>query len=502
MVTMSRSSRWQAAQASGLRQTIAWGLLFLIVPIALALPAAFPILVILPLLAVLLILPTIQNASSLRGFIAIAWTVTILVVAITRWSLPITTLPTRVVFMGLTPTLFVIIGTISSVSLMLVLLWQWWQHYSRLLSRHGMLLGLEDEIQERSEALERLLKDVEGRRTTQRFLLADVKQRSYEMRLLSEIGEVLRTSHTLAGALDRIATLLKQLFASQGGALCVINDESKGLRTITTWGEVSLEGKFSESDCYALQSRTGDSYLFSTEPHGHEFCRHLHYTGATEYLCVPLQVQGEILGLLHLRSESGQTFSEASRQLAQMAAEQVALVLANLKIQEKLRFQTVCDPLTGLYNRRYMEESLKREVQRASRNQQPMGIIMIDLDDLQEFNNCFGYDKGDQLLHQLGSFLQTTIRGGDIACRYRNDEFVLILPGASLEVTRQRAEQLRQGIRLLKAQEESTPAEQVTLSLGVASFPQNGVTSEVLLHTAKGAMKRAQETGGSSVVVA
>ena len=240
MVTISPSSRWQAVQANGLRQTIAWTLLFLIVPIALALPVAFPILVILPVLAVLLILPTIQNASSLRGFIAIAWTVTLLVIAITRWTLPITPLSPRPLFMGFTPTLFVIIGTISSVSVMLVLLWQWWQHYSRLLSRHGMLLGLEDEIEERSEALERLLKDVEGRRTTQSMLLADVKQRSYEMRLLSEIGEVFHTSHTLAGAQDRIATLLKQLFASQGGALCVINDESKGLRTITTWGEVSL----------------------------------------------------------------------------------------------------------------------------------------------------------------------------------------------------------------------------------------------------------------------
>jgi diguanylate cyclase (GGDEF)-like protein len=404
--------------------------------------------------------------------------------------------------MGISPTLLIIIGTISSVSVMLVLLWQWWQHYSHVLSRHGMLLGLENEIQERSEALEGLLKDVERRRMTQSSLLVDVKQRSVEMKLLSEIGEVFHTSHTLAGAQDRIGALLKQLFASQGGAFCVMNDEAKGLRTITTWGEVSLEDVFSVNDCYALQSSTGDLHLFSAQKHSQEFCSHLHYTGATEYLCVPLQVQDEILGLLHLRSEFGQTFNEGTSQLAKLAAEQVALVLANLKIQEKLRFQTVSDPLTGLYNRRYMEESLKREVRRASRNQQPMGIIMLDLDNMQEFNNRFGYDKGDQLLNQLGSFLQTTIRGGDIACRYRNDEFVLILPGASLEVTRQRAEQLRQGVRLLKAQEKSTPAEQLTLSLGVASFPQNGISAEILLHAAKGAMKRAQETGGSSVMVA
>jgi diguanylate cyclase (GGDEF)-like protein/PAS domain S-box-containing protein len=175
---------------------------------------------------------------------------------------------------------------------------------------------------------------------------------------------------------------------------------------------------------------------------------------------------------------------------------------ALLKSQALLREQSVRDHLTGLFNRRYMEETLERELLRAARKQLSLGIIMLDLDNLKQFNDTWGHAAGDEILAALGGFLLRQVRGEDIACRYGGDEFILILPDASLEVTRERAESICEHTRQFHLRFEGQNLAAVTLSLGVAVFPEHGATSTILLRTVDTALYRAKREGRSRVVVA
>ncbi len=182
-------------------------------------------------------------------------------------------------------------------------------------------------------------------------------------------------------------------------------------------------------------------------------------------------------------------------------AGQIALSLAKLRLRETLRLQSIRDPLTGLFNRRYMEESLARELRRAARNQRSLGAIMLDLDHFKRFNDTFDHEAGDALLRELGDFLRTRTRCEDIACRYGGEEFALILPEASVEVTRQRAERLRTEFKHLNVEHRGQSLGTVTLPLGIAVFPEHGTSVEDILWAADRALYRAKEEGRDRVVI-
>jgi diguanylate cyclase (GGDEF)-like protein len=219
-----------------------------------------------------------------------------------------------------------------------------------------------------------------------------------------------------------------------------------------------------------------------------------------------MMAQGEALGILHIqggRDAQGRPegLEDSKQQLAMTLAEQIGLALANLKLRETLRVQSIRDPLTGMYNRRYMEESLERELRRAARNYRPLGAIMLDLDHFKRYNDTFGHDAGDSVLREFGNFLQTRVREEDIACRFGGEEFVLILPDASLEVTRQRADQLREGVKRLQLQHRGQGLGPVTASLGVAVFPEHGANSDDLFRAADEALFQAKAQGRDRVVI-
>jgi len=175
---------------------------------------------------------------------------------------------------------------------------------------------------------------------------------------------------------------------------------------------------------------------------------------------------------------------------------------ALLKSQALLREQSVRDYLTGLFNRRYMEETLERELLRAARKHVSLGIIMLDVDEFKHFNDTYGHTAGDVILRELGDLLLRQVRGEDIPCRYGGDEFILILPDASREVTTQRAELICDYASKFHLQFEGQSLASLTLSLGVAVFPEHGVTSTGILRAVDAALYRAKHEGRSRVVVA
>ena len=362
--------------------------------------------------------------------------------------------------------------------------------------------------------------DITARKQAEEKLAANVTelgQRNNEITLLSEMGDLLQTCHTVEEAGVVVTQFAQKLFPNQSGALCLIAASRNLVDAITTWGEVPPQDRvFTPDDCFAL--RRGQAHCVTDLGSG-LLCRHVSpsFDGAQDvplpasYLCVPMMAQGETLGILHLRSggpaasqneQERETLAASQQQLAITLAEQIALALANLKLREALHSQAIRDPLTGLFNRRYMEETLERELRRAGRRKVPLGIIMFDLDHFKKFNDSFGHPAGDVVLREIGAFLQTCVRAEDIACRYGGEEFLVILPEASLKDTLKRAEQLRKGIKRLHVRYHDQALGAVTVSLGAAVFPDHGSTTEAILRVADDALYRSKQEGRDRVVSA
>jgi diguanylate cyclase (GGDEF)-like protein len=250
---------------------------------------------------------------------------------------------------------------------------------------------------------------------------------------------------------------------------------------------------FPPEACWAL--RRGRVHVVADGSNGLH-CRHLIAEEGRRiqpYLCVPMAAHGDPLGLLYLRSLDDQPINRWES-LAVTMSEQIGLALANLNLREILSSQSIRDPLTNLFNRRYLQETLERELSRAQRYKQSLGFIMADVDHFKEFNNSLGHDAGDEVLQELGRLLLAKVRKEDIACRYGGDEFAIVLPGATLENTRDRANQIREAVRQLKVQ-------QLTLSMGVAAFPMHGASGKDLLRAADMALYRAKKAGRDRVEV-
>jgi diguanylate cyclase (GGDEF)-like protein len=155
-----------------------------------------------------------------------------------------------------------------------------------------------------------------------------------------------------------------------------------------------------------------------------------------------------------------------------------------------------------LFNRRYLEESLEREIYRAGRKGTPLGVVMLDIDHFKQFNDTFGHEAGDAILHEIGVFLQRHVRSSDIACRYGGEEFTLIMPETSLEVACQRAEHLREAVKHVQVQHVQRSLGSIAFSFGVAVFPDHGSTAETLLRSADTALYQAKSEGRNRVCVA
>ncbi|MFH0845775.1 MAG: diguanylate cyclase, partial [Pseudomonadota bacterium] len=334
----------------------------------------------------------------------------------------------------------------------------------------------------------------------------ELEQRNREITTLSNLGDLLQACATPQEAYTVIAQSTKQLFPFDSGALFIFGESRNLLDAVAVWGDTPPDERlFTPDDCWAL--RRGRPYMIGDMQTG-LLCGHVHRrddVGA--YLCVPMMAQGEALGILHVLvrhpegSDGWERLLEARQRLAPSGADHIALTVANLKLRETLRSLSLRDPLTGLFNRRYMEESVERELRRADRKGTSVGIIMIDIDHFKKVNDTYGHEAGDTVLREMGVLLQRHIRGSDIACRYGGEEFTLILTDSPLSVAQHRAEHLREEIKELHIQHQGQDLGTITLSLGVASFPQNGTTEQALLQAADLALYRAKAEGRDRVVV-
>ncbi|HEV2305733.1 MAG TPA: diguanylate cyclase [Candidatus Acidoferrales bacterium] len=336
----------------------------------------------------------------------------------------------------------------------------------------------------------------------------DLEQRNREMNIVQQLSTLLQTCLSAAEAHDVLEQSLPKLFPSGAGALFEWNNSVNLLEATVKWGEKLLgEAVFTPEQCWAL--RRGQVHRVA-DPSAPVLCAHLSRLSSANSICAPLLASGETLGVisvqgspyeLSLPKDVQHRLLEARQQLVEMLAGHVALALANLKLRESLRAQSIRDPVSGLFNRRYLDETLPREIHRASRDGRAVGIIMCDLDNFKSFNDTYGHAAGDSLLRSFGNLVEKVVRAGDIACRYGGDEFVLILLDTSLDTAKRRAELLEREFRRTVIQYADVFLNPGALSLGVSSYPTHGANAGALLRVADEALYRAKAAGGKRVML-
>jgi diguanylate cyclase (GGDEF)-like protein/PAS domain S-box-containing protein len=330
--------------------------------------------------------------------------------------------------------------------------------------------------------------------------LNELQERNRDIALLNEMSQLLQACESAEEAYRIIADIGSLLFIHTTGALYLLDPSRSQVHALASWGELPLsEQTFAPNECWSLRVNQTHSLNKNEEQPP---CLHLSNPLAVVSCCLPIQVQGEIIGILNVQSRQAENLNDAKRQLAYNVVDQAGMALSNLKLRDALREQSIRDPLTGLYNRRYMEEMLRQHISRVTRHLHPLGVIMIDIDHFKRFNDTHGHAAGDALLRELGRVLQSRIRLEDIACRYGGEEFLLIMPDASLDAAQQRAEQLREHAKELRVRDASEIIEGITLSVGVAIYPQHGRTKESVLRAADAALYRAKQEGRDRVIVA
>jgi GAF domain-containing protein len=278
---------------------------------------------------------------------------------------------------------------------------------------------LEQRVAERTEELalaEQQLRDS----------LVRVREYAAEIEAVNELTKLLQSCLTMAEAREQAGRVLEKFFSA--GSVLLLNSSRNLLEVAVQWGPASTgPGPFPPESCWAL--RKGQVHLAGphcTDP----VCGHFDQQPAGCHLCIPMNAQGSALGTLSIDdpqfcegNRKSRTFSRKLK-LASTLGEQISLAFANLMLRETLKYQSVRDPLTGLFNRRHMEEDLNRELRRAARNANPLTVLMIDIDHFKQFNDSYGHEAGDLVLREFGLLLRLQVRGADIACRYGGEEFL------------------------------------------------------------------------------
>ncbi len=321
----------------------------------------------------------------------------------------------------------------------------------------------------------------------------ELKRRSEDIEMLSEMSELLQISRSVEEAYDVLPAFGARLFHGLSGAVHVTRTIPGMVGSVGRWGTSRSTPDFATSDCWALRR----AHLHTGTAAGIR-CPHADKEiGAT--LCIPMLALGEAIGVVTLNTSDAPSFPAHIEQFAKSFTDQIAFALANLRLQETLRTRAVRDPLTGLFNRRFLEETLCEELDRAGRTQRQVGLMMIDVDHFKRFNDTYGHLGGDALLQQFARQTQRVIADEDVICRFGGEEFVVVMPDANPEIIRLRAEAVLEAARRVRVQLDGHDLAPITVSVGVALSHGRGVSVTELLGAADRALYAAKSSGRDRV---
>ena len=334
-----------------------------------------------------------------------------------------------------------------------------------------------------------------------------IKNWDSEIQSLHKLGEYLKSAPTEGEVFSRLKDVLSKLFPSANGSLCLFDRGHNRIRTVVTWGKLSIvRDTFHPEECLPLEQ-------------GQEFCREIKARDQVSIflrdglegllLSLPISNHGDFVGVFSLLLPEGiASFGgspkegiENLRKIAGIASQTIGFYFTNLNFQEKLEIHSIRDPLTGIFNKRYMEETLQREFAAAQRKQFPIGVVMVQVDQFKAVLQKYGERALETILWEIGSRMPNYIRSEDIPCRFSKKAFAIILPGADLSITEARAEKIRYEAASLNVLYKSKLLE-ISLSVGVASLPHHVDNCSDLIRLAEKSLFDAFNAGGNQVVIA
>lgn len=353
-----------------------------------------------------------------------------------------------------------------------------------------------------AEELQSSRDELEGR-VAQRT--SELQELVEDITALTQLGNMLQACTDRAEAFSVLKASVAGMFAGLSGAMYVHRASRNILELKMTWGALTTTAPLSPQQCWGL--RRGQPHMVENDQEGLS-CAHVRYRTGTS-ICLPMSAHGEITGLLHIMDLTGQpghsggtVLSPAKRSLGLAFSEQAAMALANLELREKLHLQALRDPLTGLLNRRFIEEWLDQEVARTDESGRPFGVIMADIDHFKRINDVYGHDAGDQLLKAVAHEIRESLRPSDLPCRFGGEEFLLMLADVDHDVLAARAELVRQRVADIKVDHRGSSLPTVTLSAGIALYPQHGLTGSSVIDAADTALYAAKNSGRNKVLTA
>jgi diguanylate cyclase (GGDEF)-like protein/PAS domain S-box-containing protein len=344
------------------------------------------------------------------------------------------------------------------------------------------------------------IRDVTDRQRTEQDLRraqADLERTVGELRrstdllvMANELGDLLHSCRSVDDAYLVLTRYGAAFFPGSSGAVYRSGASGTYLELARTWGDPApFDATFTADGCWAF--RRGRLHVRRAA----EDLPCAHLSERCRSACAPLLAQGEILGILVVCIGPGADVPDDLEERARSLGEHLSLALANILLRETLRAQSIRDPLTGLYNRRYLDEHLHREFHRSARSGAPIGLLAVDLDHFKAYNDTYGHAAGDSALISIASMLRLRSRDEDFVCRQGGEEFLVVLPGATADQAEQRAEELRRACADLPF----GTGRSLTMSIGVASFPEHGGTVDAVLAAVDAALYAAKRGGRDRV---
>lgn len=327
--------------------------------------------------------------------------------------------------------------------------------------------------------------------------LNELKQVEHEENLLNKLNGLLQLCLTLEETYPGISLIAQEIFPELSGALSIFNKSTQNMETTIQWGKDQLlQSYFLPIDCLAIR---GGSVIIVDDPK--KFILSANFISLPQggYIGLPLIVQKDIVGVIHLFAPAGEVTSKHQQDLSITFSNIIKLALANINLRESLLELSLHDPLTGLFNRRYVNETLSRELIRIEREKNKLCVAMLDIDDFKKFNDTSGHDAGDEVLKHIGSLLKKTFRGSDIPCRFGGEEFLVIMPTSDLKSAVNRMNQFRTKIKNDSLLFKGRLLPKIAISIGVSEAPLHGKNVEDIIKAADEALYVAKETGKDKV---
>ncbi|NOH40287.1 diguanylate cyclase [Vibrio coralliilyticus] len=326
-----------------------------------------------------------------------------------------------------------------------------------------------------------------------------IRQRTNEIELMHRLANMLAACNNMVEAQKIVSDVLPRILGNVNGSVSLMRASRNQLVTQLDWGEEWPGSRsFAPDECWSL--RKGRVYQSNDEFHTLS-CEHMENVGDNQTLCIPLTAHGNTIGIMHLYLGSSEIeIDEITEQLAFSVAEHLGLALANLSLQEKLRSQALSDPLTGLFNRRFFEQKLTEHAMNSATSEQPLSLLMLDLDHFKRFNDNFGHDAGDFVLKEISALLKRSVGDDEIACRLGGEELAVLLPQSNMKQATEFANTLCEAVRSLHLEHKGLSLGQLGVSIGVSTYPKPSSDMESLVKMADQALYMAKDLGRSRVV--